>query len=241
MGPTGKIQPPNQSEKILGIKDFNAKSTIATYKDEAYGDAARKEFDKWARTDKGRAAISAEAQRISGGRRFNQAAVQAQAVANQRSIYEETYKNEKFKNESNRPTSTGTGTGKRAQRASSAAPTPETKFPEPSNQELEPSNAGVVNKESRSQTTGTSTKQVFNLNSFLTEVLNQDVLPSHSYLVTFAPFRSGFSENQPLTNFVTNKRSTLLLRCESIILPTPSLLEEENIRRYGYGPVEKVP
>ena len=113
--------------------------------------------------------------------------------------------------------------------------------PKPSDQELEPSNAGVVNKESRIQTDGTSTKQVFNLNSFLTEVLNQDVLPSHSYLVTFAPFRSGFSENQPLTNFVTNKRSTLLLRCESIILPTPSLLEEENIRRYGYGPVEKVP
>jgi hypothetical protein len=32
-----------------------------------------------------------------------------------------------------------------------------------------------------------------------------------------------------------------MMRCESIILPTPSLLEEENIRRYGYGPVEKVP
>lgn len=111
----------------------------------------------------------------------------------------------------------------------------------PSNQELEPSNAGVVNKESRSQTTGASTKQVFNLNSFLSEVINNDVLPSHSYLVTFAPFRSGFPENQPLTNFVTNKRSTLLMRCENVILPTPSLLEEENIRRYGYGPVEKVP
>jgi hypothetical protein len=31
------------------------------------------------------------------------------------------------------------------------------------------------------------------------------------------------------------------MRCENVILPTPSLLEEENIRRYGYGPVEKVP
>ena len=32
-----------------------------------------------------------------------------------------------------------------------------------------------------------------------------------------------------------------MLRCENVVLPTPSLLEEENIRRYGYGPVEKVP
>lgn len=113
--------------------------------------------------------------------------------------------------------------------------------PKPSDQELEPSNASVINQADRTQTTGTASKQVFNLNSFLTEVLNQDVLPSHSYLVTFAPFRTGFPENQPLTNFVTNKRSTLMMRCENIILPTPSLLEEENIRRYGYGPVEKVP
>jgi hypothetical protein len=113
--------------------------------------------------------------------------------------------------------------------------------PKPSDQELEPSNATVVNQADRTQTTGAASKQVFNLNSFLTEVLNQDVLPSHSYLVTFAPFRNGFPENEPLTNFVTNKRSTLVMRCENVILPTPSLLEEENIRRYGYGPVEKVP
>ena len=66
-------------------------------------------------------------------------------------------------------------------------------------------------------------------------------MPSHSYLVTFAPFRTGFPENAPLTDFVTNKRNTLMLRCENVVLPTPSLLEEENIRRYGYGPVEKVP
>jgi hypothetical protein len=113
--------------------------------------------------------------------------------------------------------------------------------PKPSDQELEPSNASIINQTDRTKTTGKAQTQVFNLNSFLTEVLNQDVLPSHSYLVTFAPFRNGFPENQPLTNFVTNKRSTLVMRCENVILPTPSLLEEENIRRYGYGPVEKVP
>lgn len=98
-----------------------------------------------------------------------------------------------------------------------------------------------VNKFPRIITEGSASPQVFDINSFRSEIINNDVLPSHSYLVTFSPFRLGFTENQPLTDFVTNKRNTLVMRCESIILPTPSLLEEENIRRYGYGPVEKIP
>jgi len=89
--------------------------------------------------------------------------------------------------------------------------------------------------------TGAGVTQAFSISSFRSEIAENDVLPSHSYLVTFAPFRSGYFENAPLTDFVTNKRNTLLLRCENVVLPTPSLLEEENIRRYGYGPVEKVP
>lgn len=120
-------------------------------------------------------------------------------------------------------------------------PKPETKFPGPSNKELEPSNAGATNKENRIETTGISISETFNINSFRSEVINNDVLPSHSYLVTFSPFRAGYTENTPLSKFVIEKRNTLMMRCESIILPTPSLLEEENIRRYGYGPVEKVP
>jgi hypothetical protein len=229
----------NSNEEILKTKQFNPAKTIDTYKTEKYGDAASKEFVKWARSDKGRAAIADEAQRISGGRRFNQASLQAKAASNLRSTFEETYKNERFKQDSNKPATSGTG--KRAQSKTSGTPTPQTKFPEPSNKELEPSNAGITNKENRIETTGTAQTQVFNINSFLTEVINNDVLPSHSYLVTFAPFRDGYDENKPLTKFVTNKRSNLIMRCESIILPTPSLLEEENIRRYGYGPVEKIP
>lgn len=130
----------------------------------------------------------------------------------------------------------GTGTG-----ASSQPTAVKVDLPKPSDKVNPPGREGIANKENRIQTTGTAQTQVFNLNSFLSEVINQDVLPSHSYLVTFAPFRDGYDENKPLTKFVTNKRSNLIMRCESIILPTPSLLEEENIRRYGYGPVEKVP
>ena len=104
-----------------------------------------------------------------------------------------------------------------------------------------PTNQEVGPKATPTTATGQSKTQVFDINSFRSEIINNDILPSHSYLVTFAPFRTGFPENAPLTDFVTNKRNTLLLRCENVVLPTPSLLEEENIRRYGYGPVEKVP
>ena len=114
-------------------------------------------------------------------------------------------------------------------------------FPKPSTEPLPPGLEGVVNKENRVETTGTAISETFNINSFRSEVINNDILPSHSYLVTFAPFRAGYDENKLLTSFVIEKRNTLMMRCESIILPTPSLLEEENIRRYGYGPVEKVP
>lgn len=114
-------------------------------------------------------------------------------------------------------------------------------FPKPSTESLPPGLEGVVNKENRIETTGISISETFNINSFRSEIINNDVLPSHSYLVTFSPFRADYVENKVLSDFVITKRNTLMMRCESIILPTPSLLEEENIRRYGYGPVEKIP
>jgi hypothetical protein len=81
----------------------------------------------------------------------------------------------------------------------------------------------------------------FDINSFKAEINKNDMLPTHSYLVTFAPFRLGFEANVPLTEFVKNNSDKLILRCESAVLPTVQVLEEENVRRYGYGPVEKVP
>jgi hypothetical protein len=122
-----------------------------------------------------------------------------------------------------------------------AKSSPKVEFPKPSTEGLPPPLEGVVNQDNRISTQGAASKQSFDINSFRSEIINNDVLPSHSYLVTFAPFRLGFPENAPLTDFVTNKRNTLVMRCENIVLPTPSLLEEENIRRYGYGPVEKIP
>lgn len=136
-----------------------------------------------------------------------------------------------------RPSRRETGTGRPA--ANSSASSANT-APAPSTQQ-QPVLELNVNRDDRIRTTGPSISQRFDINSFRSEMLLNDVLPSHSYLVTFAPFRQNFSENVPLTSFVSEKRNTLMLRCENIVLPSPSLLEEENVRRYGYGPVEKIP
>ncbi len=97
-----------------------------------------------------------------------------------------------------------------------------------------------TNSRNRNIVEGTGTAQAFNINSFRSEIITNDVLPAHSFLVTFSPFRVGFPENAPLNNFVANKRNTLVMRCESVTIPTPTLLKDEDVRRYGYGPVEKV-
>jgi hypothetical protein len=131
-------------------------------------------------------------------------------------------------------------TGSMAGKGNKPAPAATPSLPKPSNQQ-QPKLEAEPNQTSRYSTEGTGTSQFFDIQSFRSELLENGALPTHSYLVTFSPFRMGFPENAPLTQFVTQKRNTLILRCENIILPTPSLLEEENIRRYGYGPVEKFP
>lgn len=71
----------------------------------------------------------------------------------------------------------------------------------------------------------------FDLNSFREELHRNDVLPTHSYLISFSPFDD--SSMNDYSDMIT-------LRCDSAILPSIALLKEENVRRYGYGPVETV-
>jgi len=147
--------------------------------------------------------------------------------------------------------SSSSSSGGTASGGSAAAPKPFdwSKAPKPSTAAQEPGLETLnANQRNRIDSSGPTVAETFNINSFRSEMIENEVLPSHTYLVTFAPFRdvptlesARVKENAPLTNFVTNKRNSLVMRCENIVLPTASLLEEENIRRYGYGPVEKVP
>ena len=84
--------------------------------------------------------------------------------------------------------------------------------------------------------TGVRTTGTFNIGRFRSEVSGADsVLPTHSFLVVFAPMtwtRSKFSAQ--------NLDSLLTMRCDNVVLPSVNLLQEQNIRRYGFGPVENV-
>jgi hypothetical protein len=84
--------------------------------------------------------------------------------------------------------------------------------------------------------TGERTAGTFNIGRFRAEVSGADsVLPTHSFLVVFAPMiwtRSKFSAQ--------NLDSLLTMRCDNVVLPSVNLLQEQNIRRYGFGPVENV-
>jgi hypothetical protein len=76
----------------------------------------------------------------------------------------------------------------------------------------------------------------FDINSFRSKVVNNDsVLSTHSFLVTFSQMNW-----VPLKAIRSEIFPDLTMRCDNAILPTINLLQEQNIRRYGFGPVENV-
>lgn len=80
-------------------------------------------------------------------------------------------------------------------------------------------------------------RDVFSISRFRANVSESDaVLPTHSFLVTFAPM--DWISSRALSEDIM---SSLTMRCDNVILPSINLLQEQNIRRYGYGPVENVP
>jgi hypothetical protein len=80
--------------------------------------------------------------------------------------------------------------------------------------------------------------QSFNIGRFRAEVSGADsVLPTHSFLVVFAPMPWAI---QKFPASAGNLDSILTMRCDNAVLPSINLLQEQNIRRYGFGPVENV-
>jgi hypothetical protein len=76
----------------------------------------------------------------------------------------------------------------------------------------------------------------FNIAKFRGQVTTaDDVLPTHSFLVVFSPMKW-----VPSLAIKDGVDSLLTMRCENAILPTINLLQEQNVRRYGFGPVENV-
>lgn len=86
-----------------------------------------------------------------------------------------------------------------------------------------------------------SRSDYFNINTFKTELHYNDTVATHSYLVTFAPFRTSSATAGPLDNFLRNYTDTIVMRCDSAIIPALNIMTDGNVRRYGYGPVEHMP
>jgi hypothetical protein len=84
--------------------------------------------------------------------------------------------------------------------------------------------------------TGERSKGIFNIGRFRAEVSGADsILPTHSFLTVFAPMPWAIKKFP-----AGNLDSILTMRCDNVVLPSINLLQEQNIRRYGFGPVENV-
>lgn len=79
----------------------------------------------------------------------------------------------------------------------------------------------------------------FNIQEFRTNITRgaDNVLPTHSFLVTFP--RMNWVDSDLLRKYDIER--LLTMRCENVIAPVMSFLQENIVRRYGYGPLENVP
>lgn len=80
----------------------------------------------------------------------------------------------------------------------------------------------------------------FSINSFRAE-LKKGIIRSHSYLVVLAPFNIQSNVSSLLSKSLTSDADSLVMRCDTAVLPAIRFNTDDNVRRYGYGPVERVP
>lgn len=104
-------------------------------------------------------------------------------------------------------------------------------MPDSSNQETDPNTIVVTGQRF----------VTFNIENFRSEINNYGALATHSFLVRFAPFTGDTRLNSELSRYTTINKDKLIMRCDNAVMPAVSLIKEEAIRRYGYGPTEVVP
>lgn len=98
--------------------------------------------------------------------------------------------------------------------------------------------ARIVGEADKNQGAGEAYGLGFNIGNFKAEMDEYSILHTHSYLVVFAPFSSISKTIGDLNEYILDDVGTLVLRCDQAVLPGPRLLTVDNVRRYGYGPVE---
>jgi hypothetical protein len=95
-----------------------------------------------------------------------------------------------------------------------------------------------------------SRSKTFNINEFRTELNVNGVLRNHSFTLIMSPplmfneseqFKTVFGDEtfgDPIQN---PDLRNLVMRCESVTIPGVNFFTSDNIRRYGYGPIERRP
>jgi hypothetical protein len=231
------------------IKSY--KTATTDYSKERFGAAASQEYDKWSKTTEAKADVARRAkilaQNAGGAAPASYDAFLNRAGREQKSSFEESYIRAKSRQlgqaQSSGGSSSNQSNAKGASNSISSTTSAPTQFANTStpNQEQEPiANKAVTFANSPSNVNVSTPSRSFTISNFRSEIESGSVLPSHSYLVTFSPFRTG-PETAVLNQMISAYRDPLTLRCENVVLPTIQLVEEENLRRYGYGTVEKVP
>lgn len=90
----------------------------------------------------------------------------------------------------------------------------------------------------------------FNINEFRSELNVNGVLRSHSFTMVMIPPKMMGESDDFVTAFGDETFGdpkdapdvrNLVMRCESVVVPGVNFFTSDNIRRYGYGPIERRP
>jgi len=219
-----------------------------------YGKAANEAFEKWQASPAGIATLqtqrAADKTRgvagIASGERQERAETDAQIEVNRqrfvnRFIARNVEKEKKPVGTNTSGSSSGSGSknGSGKQGTSTAAESDDLKNPNfRKATDFDKNNPfkGQDTTEDRTFSNNRFSAGRFDINSFRSKVVGYDgVLSTHSFLVVFSPM-----DWVPLKAIRNEIFPDLTMRCDNAILPTINLLQEQNVRRYGFGPVENV-
>lgn len=222
-------------------------AALQQYKIDKYGTAANQSFETYKQSAAGRLAIQQTRQslgpnKVQGiGRPAAEERLNRQAEQIVRNRYVNSFVNARFNKDTAKPagsSTTGNRNAARGQQASNKQEKDDLRNPDfRKATDFDKNNPFDKNNTvDRQFEVNRLTGERFTIDRFRSEVSGlDDVLTTHSFLVVFSPMPW-------VTSRATRDgiESRLTMRCDNAILPTINLLQEQNIRRYGYGPVENV-
>ena len=203
-----------------------------------FGDEAKASFQEWIASDRGQAALERETGTGGGGRAKLQRRQQARARLEKAFVDAYSDRRGQLQLES---LGSNEERGSRGTGGTAGPPPPPPKLSDFLDDDQTKPFEGfdASNYEDRpGGSQETKSAGTFSIQEFRTNItsVSDNILPTHSFLVTF-----------PRMNWINSTLKKmdieryLTMRCETVIAPVMSFLQENIVRRYGYGPLENVP